>query len=153
MAGIMGTSELHYLFLCYVASQRIVPEIRIKLSYFTSSVFPELIRFAGSFQLVNILEVLYLAILPVFILRLFGASSAGVYAVATRVATAALVAQDALALPLLSGGTVVFASGSAEQMQRFLERSFKAMIAVTLPPLAFRSEEHTSELQSHLNLV
>jgi O-antigen/teichoic acid export membrane protein len=85
------------------------------------------------------LEVLYLAILPVFILKFFGADSAGVYAVATRVTTAALVAQDALAIPILSGGTVVFASGSAERMRRFLERSFKAMVAVTLPPLAFVS--------------
>lgn len=139
MAVIMGTSELVYILSCYVASGRIVPEMRVRLSNFTTSVLPELVRFAGSFQLVNMLEVLYLAILPVFILKFFGADSAGVYAVATRVTTAALVAQDALAIPILSGGTVVFASGSAERMRRFLERSFKAMVAVTLPPLAFVS--------------
>jgi len=139
MSAIMGISELCYIFLCYIVSSRIVPEIHIKFSYFTKSVFPELVRFAGSFQLINILEVLYLAILPIFILRFFGADEAGVYAVATRVTTAALVAQDALAPPLLSGGTVVFASGSTKQIHRFLERSFKAMIAVTLPPLAFVS--------------
>jgi O-antigen/teichoic acid export membrane protein len=139
MAAIMGISELIYILACYVVSRRIVPEIRVRISYFTTSVFPELIRFAGSFQLVNMLEVLYLAILPIFILKFYGADSAGIYALALRVATAALVAQDALALPILSGGTVVFASGSAERMRRFLERSFKAMIAVTLPPLAFVS--------------
>jgi O-antigen/teichoic acid export membrane protein len=139
MAVVMGTSELVYIFSCYLASKQIVPEIRIRLSYFTTKAIPELVRFAGSFQLVNMLEVLYLAILPIFILKFFGADNAGVYAVATRVSTAALVAQDALAIPVLSGGTVVFASGSAERMRRFLERAFKAMIAVTLPPLAFVS--------------
>lgn len=139
MAAVMGTSELVYIFACYLASKRIVPEIRIRFSYFSKSMLPELVRFAGSFQLVNILEVLYLAILPIFVLKLDGADCAGVFAVAARVSGAALIAQDALAVPILSGGTVVFASGSTEQMHRFLERSFKAMLAATLLPLALAS--------------
>jgi len=139
MAVIMGISELTYIFLCYASSRRLLPETRVSLAHFRKDVFPELFRFAGSYQLVNILEVLYVAILPIFILRFFGADDAGVYAVANRVATSALVAQDALLLPILSGGAVVFASGSVERMHRFLEKSFKALLMVTLPPLAFVS--------------
>src|SRR5713101_5363361 len=139
MAVIMGISELIYIFLCYAASRRLLPEMRVNLAHLSRDVLPELFRFAGSYQLVNILEVLYVAILPIFILRSFGADDAGVYAVANRVATSALVAQDALLLPILSGGAVVFASGSIERMHRFLERSFKALLMVTLPPLAFVS--------------
>lgn len=139
MAVIMGSSELIYILCCYLASRHLLPEIRVSLAHFRKDVFPELLRFAGSYQLVNVLEVLYVAILPIFILRYFGADDAGVYAVATRVASAALVAQDALLLPILSGGAVVFASGSIERMHRFLERSFKALLMVTLPPLSFVS--------------
>jgi O-antigen/teichoic acid export membrane protein len=136
---IMGSSELIYILCCYVSSRRLLPEMRVSLAHFRRDVFPELIRFAGSYQLVNILEVLYVAILPIFILRFFGAEAAGVYAVASRVASSALVAQDALLLPILSGGAVVFASGSIERIRSFLEGSFKAMLTAALPPLAFAS--------------
>lgn len=139
MALIMGICELLYILCCYISSRRLLPEMRVSLLHFRKDVLPELLRFAGSYQLVNILEVLYLAILPIFILRLFGAASAGIYAVASRVATSALVAQDALLLPILSGGAVVFASGSIERMHRFSEKSLKAMLTATLPPLAFVS--------------
>ena len=46
------------------------------------------------------------AVVPVMILRAFGANAAGVYAVANRVVTSALVAEDALVLPILSGGAL-----------------------------------------------
>jgi O-antigen/teichoic acid export membrane protein len=137
MAITMAASELIYISCCFVASRRIVPEIQIKMSYFTTSVFRELIRFAGSYQLVNVLEVLYTMLLPVTILKFFGAEIAGVYAVATRLVIAVLMGQDALILPLLSGGTVVFATGSAERLARFFRKSFKITVAATLVPLAF----------------
>lgn len=137
MAGTMAVSELVYISCCYFASRRVVPEIHVALHNFTSSVFRELIRYAGSYQLVNILEVLYGLLLPVIILKHFGAELAGIYAVITRLMTAALMGQDALILPLLSGGTLVLASGSAERIGRFFRKSFKTTLAVTLLPLAF----------------
>lgn len=137
MAGTMAISELIYVVCCFIASRRIVPQIQIRMTYFTSSVFHELIRFAGSYQLVNILEVLYTMFLPVAMLKFYGAELAGVYAVATRLVTAVLIAQDALILPLLSGGTLVFASGSIERLVRFVKKSFKITLAVTLAPIAF----------------
>ena len=137
MAMIMAASELIYVFCCFVASRRILPEIRIGMASFTSSVFRELIRFAGSYQLVNVLEVLYGMLLPVIVLKYFGAELAGVFAVATRLVTAVLMGQDALILPLLSGGTLVFASGSVQRLARFFRKSFKITVAVTLAPLAF----------------
>ena len=103
MAMIMAASELIYVLCCFVASRRILPEIRIGTASFTTSVFRELIRFAGSYQLVNVLEVLYGMLLPVIVLKYFGAEVAGVFAVATRLVTAVLMGQDALILPLLSG--------------------------------------------------
>jgi O-antigen/teichoic acid export membrane protein len=137
MAITMAASELIYISCCFVASRRIVPEIQIRMSYFTTSVFRELARFAGSYQLVNVLEVLYTMLLPVTILKFFGAQIAGVYAVATRLVIAVLMGQDALILPLLSGGTLVFATGSAERLAQFFRKSFKITVAVTLAPLAF----------------
>jgi O-antigen/teichoic acid export membrane protein len=137
MTLIMGTSELIYIFLCYQASHHILPDMHISVSNFTREVFPELIRFAGSYQLVNVLELLYGSILPIVILKFFGAEAAGVLAVTARVVASALIAQDALVLPILSGGTMVFASGSTEQMRLFLAKSFKATLAAALLPLSF----------------
>ena len=97
----------------------------------------ELFRFAGSYQLVNVLEVLYVSILPFAILRSFGAESAGVYAVATRVVTSATILQDSFLSPILSGGTTVYASGSAERMQRLLVKAFKVTLVLSLFPLGF----------------
>jgi O-antigen/teichoic acid export membrane protein len=137
MAVTMAVSELVYVFCCFLASRRVVPEIHISPQHFSSDVFRELFRFAASYQLVNILEVLYRMLVPVTILKYFGAEIAGVYAVASRLVGAALMGQDALILPLLSGGTMMFASGSAERLERFLRKSFKVTFAVTLFPLAF----------------
>src|SRR6202167_3826217 len=134
MTVVMGVSELIYIYCCYLASHRVVPEMQVSRKHFTPSVFPELIRFAGSYQLVNVLELLYGAVLPVVVLRFFGAESAGVFALASRVVTSALVAQDALVLPILSGGTMVFASRSIERIRLFLAKSFKVTLAASLPP-------------------
>ena len=136
MTTVMGVSELIYILLCYKASHAVVPQIQIDLVHFTKAAFPELIRFAGSYQLVNILELFYGAILPLVILKFFGAEAAGIYAVASRVVTSALIAQDALVLPILSGGTMVFASGSMEQKRLFLAKAFKATLATAMVPLA-----------------
>ena len=137
MTLVMGSSELVYVLFCYLASRRVVPQMRVSLAYFTRSAFPELIRFAGSYQLVNVLEVLYGAIVPVALLRTAGADAAGIYAVTSRVVSSALMAQDALVLPILSGGAVVFASGVKERARLFLAKSFKVTLATAIPPLGF----------------
>ncbi len=137
MALIMGASELIYIFCCYRMSRRIVPQMHISAANFTPSMFPELLRFAGSYQMVNILELFYRGIVPIAILKFFGDVPAGVYALAGRLTTTVLIGQDALALPILSGGTMVFTSGSAERLRLFFAKSFKVTIAATLPPLAF----------------
>ena len=137
MACVMGTSELLYIAFCYVASHRVVEQIRLGLQWVTKSVLYELFRFAGSYQLVNLLEVLYGSIVPFAILRTFGANSAGVYAVVTRVVTSASILQDSFLSPILSGGTMVFASGLHEQMQRLMVKAFKVTLALSLFPLGF----------------
>src|SRR5579872_624474 len=137
MALIMGGSELIYIFCCYRMSRRIVPQMHISVANFTPRLFPELIRFAGSYQMVNVLELFYRAIVPIAVLKYFGDESAGIYALAVRLTSSALIAQDALALPILSGGTMVFTAGSVDSLKRFFAKSFKVTIATSLPPLAF----------------
>jgi O-antigen/teichoic acid export membrane protein len=137
MALIMGASELIYIFCCYRMSTRIVPQMHISVANFTPSMFPELLRFAGSYQMVNVLELFYRGIVPIAILRFFGDVPAGVYALAVRLTSSVMIAQDALALPILSGGTMVFTSGNAQSIKLFFAKSFKVTIAASLPPLAF----------------
>jgi O-antigen/teichoic acid export membrane protein len=137
MALVMGVSELIYIFCCYRISHRVVPQMHISTANFTKSAFPELIRFAGSYQLVNMLELFYGAVVPIVLLKFFGADAAGIVALAGRLTTSALIGQEALALPILSGGTMVFASGSTERLRLFLAKSFKATFATAVPPLAF----------------
>jgi O-antigen/teichoic acid export membrane protein len=137
MTSVMGASELIYIYCCYRASHQVVPQMQISTAHFTKSVLPELVRFAGSYQLVNVLELLYGAVLSVIVLKMFGAESAGVFALASRVVSSFLIGQDALVLPILSGGTMVFASKSTERIRLFLAKSFKATLAASLPPLAY----------------
>ena len=137
MAAIMGTSELLYLTCCYFAAHRIIPQIRLGVRWLSKSVLYELVRFAGSYQLVNVLEVVYNSLIPIAILRGFGANSAGVYAVVTRVVTSATAIQTSFLPPILSAGTMVFASGSAEKMQALLSKALKVTLGLSLFPLGF----------------
>lgn len=137
MAAVMGTSELLYLSCCCFASYRIVPQIHLGVRWLSKDVLYELFRFAGSYQMVNLLEVVYNSLIPVAMLRSFGANSAGVYAVVTRVITSATAIQDSFLPPILSGGTMVFASGSAERMQTLLSKAFKVTLGLSLFPLGF----------------
>jgi O-antigen/teichoic acid export membrane protein len=139
MAGVMGLSELAYISCCHFASRRIVPQIRVRIEDWSKDVLYELFRFAGSYQLVNILEVLYGSLLPFAILRSFGANSAGVYAVVTKVVGSAAMVQAAFLPSILSGGTMVYASGSSERMQVLLTKAFKVNLLLSLLPLGFIS--------------
>jgi O-antigen/teichoic acid export membrane protein len=133
----MGSSELLYLTCCYFASRRIVPQIRLGVRWLTRDVFYELFRFAGSYQLVNLLDIVYYSLVPVAILRSFGANSAGIYAVVTRVVGSASSLQDAFLAPILSAGSMVFASGSKEKMKTLLSKAFKVTLGLSLFPLGF----------------
>lgn len=139
MACVMGASELVYISCCYFTSRRVVPQIQVRLRYFSTGTFRELLRFAGSYQLVNVLEVLYAALVPFAILRIFGATSAGVYAVVTRMVWSAAILQEAFLPPILSGGAMVYASGSAERMQALVAKAYKVTLALSLFPLGFIS--------------
>lgn len=137
MASVMAASEVGFVLSCYVGSRKILPQVRVAREFVTASVIPELFRFAGSYQLVNILEVLYVSILPVAILRVFGADAAGIYAIASRLVLSAVMLSDSFLVPILSGGAMVYASGSAEQMRRLIAKSFKVTLGLCLFPLGF----------------
>jgi O-antigen/teichoic acid export membrane protein len=136
MASVMAASELIYLICCYAVAHKVVPQVHVSLKFVTKKVLRELIRFAGSYQLLNVLQLTYGAIVPVAILRGYGANSAGVYAVATRLAQPVLMCHNAFLIPILSGGAMVFASGESDRLQRLLSKSFKVTLALTLTPFA-----------------
>jgi len=137
MASIMAASELAFIASCYIASKKVVPQIGVRPAHVCRSVVRELIRFGGSYQIVNILEVLYLSIVPITVLRIFGADASGIYALTTRLSGSAVMLPDALLLPILSGAAMVFASGSAEEMRTLIAKSFKVTLALGLFPLGF----------------
>ncbi len=139
MASVMAISDIAFVSSCFLASRKVVPQIRLRLRHVTKAAVPELIRFAGSYQLVNILEIVYASILPFGILRCFGAEAAGTYALVTRLTSTVLMLNDSFLIPILSGGTKVYASGSHEKMQALLLKSFKVTLGLTLFPLAFIS--------------
>ena len=135
MALIMAVSEFCFIGSCFVASHRVVPQVHVSVKYVTKRVVPELVRFAGTYQLVSILQIVYGAILPVAILRSFGATAAGVVALAGRLVSPVLMCQSAFLLPILSSGAMIYASGVTERMHILLSKSYKVMLGVTLIPL------------------
>lgn len=137
MASVMAASEVGFVLCCYVSSKHILPQVHVSRAFVTKSVAGELIRFAGSYQLVNVLEVLYGSILPVAVLRVFGADASGIYAIATRLVMSAVMLSDAFLVPILSGGAMVYASGCEEEMQRLIAKSFKITLGLCLFPLGF----------------
>jgi O-antigen/teichoic acid export membrane protein len=137
MASVMAASEIGFVLCCYVSSKKILPQLHISSRFVTRKVIPELVRFAGSYQLVAVLEVLYLSILPVTVLRAFGPNAAGLYALATRLVASAVMLSDAFLPPILSGGAMVYASGSQEEMRKLINKSFKITLGLSLFPLAF----------------
>jgi O-antigen/teichoic acid export membrane protein len=137
MAGVMGSSELIYILCCYFASRRVLPQVHISVKWADTGMLPELFRFAGSYQLLNLLEVVYSSVIPIALLRMFGANATGVYAVVTRVATSAGMLQDAFLTPILSGATMVFASGSADRMRSLITKAFKVTLGLAILPLGF----------------
>ena len=139
MASIMAISELCYLGCCYIAAKRILPIVNVSIRHLSRDTLRELVTFAGSYQLVNILEIVYQSIIPIAILRVFGANMSGLVAVANRLVAAALMVQDALILPILSGGSMVFGTGSLEDMRILLAKTLKASLLLCILPLAFVS--------------
>lgn len=137
MASVMGASEVGYVLCCFLASRKVMPQIHIAVQNMTSAVFGELARFAGSYQLVSVLQVLYAAILPVTILHAFGADYAGIYALSLRMINPAQMLEDAFLLSILSGGSMVYASGATGRMQNLLHKSFKVTFVFAFIPMAF----------------
>jgi O-antigen/teichoic acid export membrane protein len=137
MAAVMGLSEVGFVICCYVFSKKVVPQIRVGWRYVTRSAVHELFRYAATYQLVNIMEVVYGAIVPVTLLRVFGDETAGVFALASRLTAAAMMLPDAFLVPILSGAAKVHTSGSADDMQRLIGKAFKVSLVLALLPLAF----------------
>lgn len=136
MAIVMAVSEIVYGTYCYFTAREVVPDIHISVSNVSRDVIVELVRFAGSYQLLSVLQMTYNAVIPIAILRTSGADPAGVLAVANRLVSPILMCQYAFLLPLLSGGAMVYASGSNERLRVLVAKSFKVTLGLTLLPLS-----------------
>jgi O-antigen/teichoic acid export membrane protein len=139
MACTMGVSEVGFVLCCYIASRKLLPQVQVRWKYVTKSVLPELFRYAGSYQLVNLMEVVFTAIVPVALLRVFGADAAGVFALAYRLSNSAQMLADAAFLPILSGGAKMYGAGSKREINLLIAKSFKVTLGLTLLPLGFFS--------------
>ncbi|MFZ0631610.1 MAG: lipopolysaccharide biosynthesis protein [Acidobacteriaceae bacterium] len=141
--GLLAMCVMYCLYqmaggvLWYFYSRRILPEVRLTPRFITRTVVKELFRFAASYQLVNMLELLYAAVLPIAILKFFGANAVGVYALAARLVSFSTIVQGPYLQAILSGGSLVYASGSPERNNAFILKSFKAMVVLSVLPLAF----------------
>jgi len=132
---VMAVSEITFVTFCYFASRKVLPQIQIRIGHVSRTVCKELVRFAGSYQLVSILQLIYGAIGPIAILRAYGPNQAGVFAIASRLVSPVMMCIYAFLLPILSSSAMVFASGSAERMRNLLAKSFKVTLGLTLLPL------------------
>jgi O-antigen/teichoic acid export membrane protein len=139
MAAVMAISEVFFVACCYFASRRVAPRIEVGFGHISKTVVRELIRFAGSYQVVSILQLIYAAIPSIAILRVYGADRAGILALANRLVSPVYMCQYAFIVPVLSGSAMVFASGSTETMRKLLAKSYKVTLAMTLIPLALIS--------------
>lgn len=137
MALIMAFSELGRMGIYFALSFSVAPKIRLKRSYVSRDTLPELLRFAGTYQLSNILEVVYVAVLPIAVMKLYGADAAGIFAISQRLVLVGALFLESLLLPLLSGGAKVHGSGSNAEMESLLHKSFKAALVFAMLPLGF----------------
>ncbi len=85
MSAVIAMSEIVFVICCYIASRRVLPQISVSPANVSRSVVGELVRFAGSYQLVSVLQLIYGAIAPIAVLRAYGPNQAGVFAIASRV--------------------------------------------------------------------
>jgi len=85
---------------------------------------------------VNIQEVIYGTIMPVAVLRFFGAAATGIFAVVGRLVQASLMPQDSFLLPVLSGSSLIFAAGSFATMRVLVLKAFKTTFGLSVVPLA-----------------
>jgi O-antigen/teichoic acid export membrane protein len=88
--------------------------------------------------------VIYNAMMPIAILRAFGADATGVLALAARLVSPVVMCIYAFMVPMLSGSAMVFASGSSERMKVLVRNASKATLGMTLIPLALASSFGTS---------
>jgi len=121
---------------CYF-SRRVLPTVHVAPRFVSRSEVRELIRFGASYQLVSMLEALYAAVLPIAILKFYGANAAGIFALAGRLVSFATMIEGSYLQSILSGGSLVYASSSVKQHNDFILKSFKAMAVISILPLAF----------------
>ncbi len=139
MTVIMAASELVFVGCCAVACRRVAPEFKLLPKYISPAVWKELTRYAGSYQMVSVLQIIYGAIVPVATLRMFGANAAGVIALANRLVSPVTMCQSAFLVPILSSGAMIYASGAIDRMQALVVKSVRIMLGATFLPLALVS--------------
>lgn len=133
----LALGEFGYAVCGLLVARCVIPQISLRPKYLSSKVVRELVRFTGSYQLQNLMEMFYVGVVPIVLLREMGAGMVGVFAICDRLTRFATMGLEASFVPLLSGSTMVFSLGSSERMRAFLLKTFKMTLVVTMLPLAF----------------
>ena len=120
----------------YLFSRRILPALHITPRFISRSVLKELFRFGASFQLVSMLELLYAAVLPVTILKFFGADAAH-FCACSQIGKRCDPHSGVLSSGYSFGGSLVYASSSLDQTNAFVVKAIKAMSIISIIPLGF----------------
>ena len=134
-----AVSQLGRVFSSIYFAQIVLPEVSLHPRYFSAKVVKDLVKFAGSFHLLGMLEMLYATLVPALIMRYFGASISGVYAAATRLIAVSSLAAESLMLPLLSGSAYIFSKGDQARNKFLFTYSFKFVVFTALPLFLFMS--------------
>ena len=148
MTLVMAASELVFIGCCYAVSHRVAPQVHVAIRFVTKRAAPELTRFAGSYQLVSVLQILSGAIPQIAILRVFGAEASGVVALASRLLSPMTMCQSAFLVPILSGGAMIYATGVRERMHNLLAKAYKVMLGATFIPLGLVATFGTYAIQA-----
>lgn len=134
-----ATSQVGSVLSYAYFARKVLPEVSLRPRYVSRSVVGELLRFAGSFQALGALEMLYMTLVPMMVMRYFGAHVSGVYGAATRLASVSSIAAESILLPLLSGSAYAATMGERERSHRLFQYSLKFVVFSSLPLLLFVS--------------
>jgi len=134
-----GISQIGRAFSFIYFARKVLPEVTLHPRNFSVNVAKDLVEYAGSFHLLGALEMLYLTVVPILVMRYFGPEISGLYAAATRLISLSSLTAESLLLPLLSVSAFVLQEGDQTKDKAVFTYSLKYMIFTGIPLLLFIS--------------
>ncbi|MFX0202231.1 MAG: lipopolysaccharide biosynthesis protein [Candidatus Hodarchaeota archaeon] len=139
MVIALAISELVRAVTFIIFSSRVLPDVTIAPSLISYPYLKETLRFAGSYQVYNFLEIAYGGLLPFLVLRFFNPELTGIYAVSRRLVSLPFLVSESFLLPFLSGAAWTYAKGEIEEFSTLISKAMKFTITMLIPALVFIS--------------